>query len=105
MITYLKIKWEQLKAWFLHSETILLARLAVFGGAITTWVGYMDWAPLWSFLSTGTDFTWKQILGIGVSVVGAGLTFEAARRRHAPELITESNAKTKVALKKIKKAA
>lgn len=79
-------RWDVVRAWWKDSETILLSRLAVIGGIVTSVVGYMDWSPLWSFLSTGTEFNTKQVLGIGVSVIGAGITMEIARRHRATDL-------------------
>src|ERR1700730_4460773 len=72
---------QPVKGWFNNSETILLARLATIGGAITSVIVEFEFSPLWSVLSTGTDFTGKQIFWIGVSIVGAGITIELARRR------------------------
>lgn len=73
---------DKYKSWFRYSETLFLARISMIGGAVTTFVGGMDFSPLWSMFSTGTDFTKQQVLWIGVSIVGAALTVEMARRRN-----------------------
>lgn len=73
------------KSWFRYSETLFLARMGMIGGAVTTFVGGMDFSPLWSLFSAGTDFTKQQILWIGVSILGAALTVEMARRRNMSE--------------------
>lgn len=72
---------DSCKAFFKYSESIFLARIFAFGGLITSLVGAMDFSPLWSLFSTGTDFTPKQLLFVGVSIVGMGVSFEMARRR------------------------
>ena len=82
----IKTSWEKLKVWFKRSETIFLARMTAIVGFVTAAVGQFDWAPLWSFLSTGTEFTSKQLLWIGVSIAGYGLTMEIARRRGTKEI-------------------
>lgn len=75
--------WSRVKSWFLFSEVILLSRIAAIGGAVTTFVGGMDFSPLWTLFSSGTDFTHKQVFWIGISILGAGVTMELARRRNA----------------------
>lgn len=76
---------DKYKSWFRYSETIFLARVGVLLGTITTFIGQMDFSPLWSMFSTGTDFTAKQIFWIGVSIVGGALTVELVRRRNMGE--------------------
>ncbi len=84
---------EQPKTWyqkfwasFKNSGTILYARLISLFGFVIGAVGAMDWSPLWSFLKMGTLFTKQQLLAIGASVVGAGITAEIIRRRGTKEV-------------------
>lgn len=73
---------DSLKSFFKYSETIFIARIAAFGGFVTAVNGQLDLAPLWSLFGTGTEFTWKQVFWIGLSILGAGVTVELARRRN-----------------------
>lgn len=72
---------DKVKSWFKYSETIFLSRISAAIGFVIAAVGSMDFSPLWSLFQTGTDFTQKQLIFIGVAIVGAGITFELARRR------------------------
>lgn len=89
---FLKRTWNKIKSWvsFLSgwkaAGTIFFARLAMLGGGVTTWFATLDWSPLWTLFQAGTGFTWKQLLGIGVSVAGAGLMLEIVRRSGAKDL-------------------
>lgn len=74
--------WDKIKAFFKRSESIFLARMAVVFGFATSVMGAMDLSPVWALFSTGTDFTSKQLMYLGVSVVGTGVMFELARRRN-----------------------
>jgi hypothetical protein len=74
-------KLDSIKAWFRHSETILVARLMTLGGMVTSLVGTFDWSPIWDTLKTGTAFNKQQLIWMGIGIVGAGLTVELARRR------------------------
>lgn len=71
---------KKIKAWADKITMVVMARLLALSGMITAFVGAMDFSPLWSMLSTGTDFNWKQLLGIGVGIAGAGITIELAKR-------------------------
>lgn len=74
--------WDDVKRFFKYSEVIFLARLGAVSGAVTTFVGGMDFSPLWSLFSTGTDFTPKQVFWIGIAILGTAVTVEMARRRN-----------------------
>ena len=75
--------WEATKIFFKRSESIFLARMIALGGTATTFVGGMDFSPLWSLFQTGTDFTQKQLIFMGIAIVGTGVSLEIARRRNA----------------------
>lgn len=72
--------WGGMWDWVHNSGTILYTRLVAAFGAAVTFVGGMDWSPLWSFLGTGTAFTKQQLVSIGISIVGAAVTGEIVRR-------------------------
>lgn len=76
-----KTLWQKIKDWFWHSESIALSYIVTIGGAITTFVGSLDFSPLWSLFQTGTDFTSKQLTWIGASILGTGLSIYIARVR------------------------
>lgn len=71
--------FKKIKEWFKESQSKFLVWITGAIGMITTVVGSMDFAPLWSLFSTGTDFTPKQVLFIGISIVGTAVTMELAR--------------------------
>lgn len=73
--------WEATKIFFKRSLTIFLARMVALGGFATTFVGGLDFSPLWSLFQTGTDFTQKQLVYLGIAIIGTGISFEMARRR------------------------
>lgn len=73
--------WDGVKDWFKRSETIFLSRVAVLSGVVTTTVGAMDWSPILNLLSTGTDFSKKQLIWMGIGIIMSGITLEIARRR------------------------
>ena len=79
---WLKRTWTRTKAWFKHSETIFLARLYALIGAITTFVGSMDFSPFWDTFKTGTWLTSREVITIGIGILGSGIAFEIARRRN-----------------------
>lgn len=87
MFEYIKKKaytaYDAIKAWFKRSWTILLARATVLAGLVTAAVAQMDWSPLWTSIGTGTDFNWKQLSAIAISVVAGGLVLELAKRSKA----------------------
>lgn len=72
---------DKYKSWFRYSMSIFLARVLALSGVITTFVGGLDFSPLWTVLSTGTDFTRQQLIWIGIAIIGTGVSFEMARRR------------------------
>lgn len=76
---------DKYKSWFRYSEVLFITRMGALVGAGTSFVGQMDLSPLWSLFSTGTDFNSKQVFWIGVSIVGAALTVDFARRRNMGE--------------------
>lgn len=81
-----KTLWQKVKGWFYNSESVLLAWVTGLFGTITTFIGYMDFAPLWTMFQTGTAFTKQQLVGIGIGIVGAGATMYIARVRGTKEV-------------------
>lgn len=77
--------WSGIKAWFKHSETILLARIELISGFVITAVSAMDWSPLLS-MGVDTGFTWKQGMVLGSITLAKGLITELARRRNTQQI-------------------
>lgn len=76
-------KLTDVKAWFLHSETIFLNRIEAFSGLVVAGVASMDWSPLWGLFGTGTAFNAKELYGMSAFLVIRGIVGELARRRNA----------------------
>lgn len=74
--------WDQVKAWFKYSETILIARLQVVIGFFTAAFAAIDWSQF-STLNWATGFTNKQLLWLGVGALVSGIVTEIARRRNS----------------------
>lgn len=77
-----KTLWQKVKDWFYHSETVALAWLMSLSGIVTTFVGSLDLAPFWTLFQTGTAFTNRQLIWMGVGVLGAGVATYIARVRN-----------------------
>jgi len=71
--------YESVRAFFLNSETIFLARVQILLGFLSTAVVGMNFSPLLA-LGVDTGFTNKQVYLIGSIVVISGLSTELARR-------------------------
>lgn len=109
----LKNTWEHIKSAIGWNTvgTVVLARITAIVGFVTATVGAMDWSPLWSMLSTGTEFTKHQLIAIGVSIAGLAVTTEITRRRNDPYFtmkqatadVVEGKAVAKKAKKIVKK--
>lgn len=83
MLSRFKIWWEEVKAFFAYSETILIARLQSLIGLIVATVGAVDWSPVFNFIGVDTGFSYKQTIWIGVGLFFKGIIDELARRRNA----------------------
>lgn len=81
-----KTFWQKTKDWFHHSESIALAYIVQITGLMTGLVGAMDWSPFISLFQTGTDFTQKQLIGLGVVTFFGGVTAYVARVRGTKEV-------------------
>lgn len=77
--------WDNIKAWFKRSETILIARLEILVGFMLAAVQGMDWSALMSLDFTNSVSS-KEFLSIGGLVIAKGLISEWARRRNDPKL-------------------
>lgn len=78
-----------IKAWFLHSESIFLNRIEAISGFVVAAVATMDWSPLWSVVGTGTEFNTKQLYWMSGFLVLRGIIGEIARRRNT--VVTEDS--------------
>lgn len=78
---WLKKTWLKIKNWSGWSKagSIFMARMAAIAGMITSIVGAMDWSPLWNLFTTGTDFTQKQLIFMGIGIIGGAITAELVR--------------------------
>lgn len=83
MLSRVKIWWEEVKAFFKYSETILIARLQSLIGLIVATVGAVDWSPVFNLLGVDTGFSYKQTIWLGIGLFFKGIIDELARRRNA----------------------
>lgn len=83
MLQSIKVFWEDLKAFFKYSETILIARLQSLVGLLTAVIGLVDWSPVFGLLGVETGFSWKQTFWLGTGLFFKGIIDELARRRNA----------------------
>src|SRR5260370_34941406 len=73
--------WDAIKAFFVYSETVAIARAEAAIGLITIAAGTMDWSPLFGI----TNFDKTQILWLGGLSFAKGVFAELARRRNMME--------------------
>jgi hypothetical protein len=78
-------KWDAVKAFFVYSEVVLIARAEALVGLLTMTLGYMDYSPLLGM----TAFDKKQVLYLGGISFFKGIFTELARRRHMMEQTDE----------------
>ena len=69
--------WENAKAFFKNSETILYARLQVISGFILAVFSSIDWTSVTVNLNDA-----KQSLYIALGLIGNGILTEILRRRN-----------------------
>lgn len=77
--------WENAKAWFKHSETILLARIEAFSGFLIASLSALDWSPMFT-LATDAGMSLKAGITLGSVMFFKGLVTEWARRRNTVEV-------------------
>lgn len=75
--------WDKIKSWsgWKKAGSIFMARMTALFGFATAVVGSMDWSPLWSLFTTGTEFTSRQLIFLGIGIVGGAVTAEIVRSR------------------------
>lgn len=78
---WLSNAWEETKAFFHYSLTIVIARSTMLAGLVTTVVGSVDWSPVFNGLGVDTGFSWKQTSWLGIGIFVKGLIDELGRRR------------------------
>jgi hypothetical protein len=83
MLSRFKIWWEETKAFFAYSETILVARIQALSGLIVAAVGAVDWSPVFNLLGVDTGFSYKQTVWLGIGLFFKGIMDELLRRRNA----------------------
>lgn len=81
-----KTEFQKIKDWFYNSESIFLTWVIGAFGTVTSLVGYMDFSPLWNLFQMGTEFTQKQLMGIGVGIAGSAAALYIARVRNTKEV-------------------
>lgn len=69
-------KWDAVKAFFVYSKVVFLARAETAVGFFTIVAGSMDWSPLLGI----TSFSKEQVLWLGGVSFVKGLFTELARR-------------------------
>lgn len=70
--------WENTKAFFKNSETILYARIQVLSGFFLAVFSSIDWTTVTMNLNDA-----KQSLYIALGLIGNGILTEVLRRRNA----------------------
>lgn len=83
MLSKFSIWWEEVKAFFKYSETILIARVQALFGLITMTISSVDWSPVFNLLGVDTGFSYKQTFWLGFGLFFKGILDELARRRNA----------------------
>jgi len=73
--------WDAIKAFFVYSETVVIARTEALIGLLTMGFGAMDYSPLLGI----TNFDKKQVIYLGGVSFVKGLFTELARRRNMME--------------------
>ncbi len=74
--------WQEIKAWFKFSETILLSRIDVLVGFMIAVVAGMDWSPLLA-MDFSSGFDQRQLYFLSFACILRGVIGEIARRRNA----------------------
>jgi len=74
-------KWDAIKAFFIYSETVVIARTEALVGMVVMACGAMDWSPLLGV----TNFDKNQVLYLGGISFVKGIFTELARRRNMRE--------------------
>lgn len=77
-----RFAWEDVKAFFKYSETILWARIQVLTGFLLTVFGAIDWSPFLGMNVLNTDFSWNQVAWLGIITITNGVITELVRRRN-----------------------
>jgi hypothetical protein len=85
MLQKFKDLLDNTKAWFKHSETILLARIEAFTGLVIGGISAMDWSPLLN-LGVDTAMSLKQGVYLGSIMFVKGIVTEWVRRRNTIEV-------------------
>ena len=78
----IKFAWEDLKAFFKYSETILWARLQVLIGFLLAFYGSIYWSPFLGLNVLDTGFSWNQVAWLGLITITNGIITELVRRRN-----------------------
>ncbi len=74
--------WDAIKAFFVYSETVVIARAEALIGLLAIGLGAMDYSPLLGI----TNFDKKQVIYLGGISFVKGLFTELARRRNMMEI-------------------
>jgi hypothetical protein len=69
-------KWDAVKAFFVYSKVVALARIQAILGFVGIVAGTMDWSPLLGV----TNFDTKQVVWLGGISFVHGIATEIARR-------------------------
>ena len=81
MLQSLSNFWTGLKAWFKNSETIFLARTAVFGGIVYAGLMAVNWDNI-AALNFADGISSSEMFE-ALKWIGLGLLTELARRRNS----------------------
>lgn len=93
------------RIWYVIGEvfSIIWARFTAFTGLITMAIGAMDWSPLLNFFGTTTEFSTKQLIGLGAVTFLHGIVAEIGRRHNDPLLKVTTAAEAAPEVAKAKK--
>jgi hypothetical protein len=77
--------WDSIKQWYHDSETILIARVIAFMGAVLGALGSMDYTNMIAYITSG-NFNWRSFLMLSAVALFTGPLLEWARKRRAEDL-------------------
>lgn len=78
--TYFVNLYQKFWDWQHNVATILLARLTLLAGFVTSALSFVDWSPLYNLVGMDTGFTKTQVFWLGAMTATKGFFDEIVRR-------------------------